>query len=85
MKTRKVDRLIKRSAVAFRGNVTSRTVKRWEDSGALTPIKINSRLTLYKESDVDRLLNGEVETVSALPSAGNVARTAAGTFTAPKS
>lgn len=59
----KIKRL-KRSAVAEMAGVTPRTVARWEASGQLTPIKLNSRLVVYNESQVVRLLNGQVSTTA---------------------
>lgn len=48
--------LITRQQVAQRLAVSSRTVKRREKEGKLTPVKLSSRCVRYYESEVDNLI-----------------------------
>jgi hypothetical protein len=78
------DELIRRSRAAeMLGRVCPRTVKRYEDLGFLTPFRVNSRLTLYRLGDVQRIMAGQVDAAPARkvdkPAVANY-RTKAGTF-----
>ncbi len=51
-------RLLNRRQVGEMCNVHPGTVKRWEASGQLRPIKINARVTRYDEAEVRRFIQG---------------------------
>ena len=76
----KPDKLIKRSVAAQMCGVLPRTLRRWELSGALQPVKLNCRLTCYRAADLARIMAGEVETVLPTPSAVSAPRTMHGSF-----
>lgn len=50
-------RLLSRKDVAKICNVHPGSVARWERQGMLTGIKINARVTRYREDDVSRLVS----------------------------
>ena len=57
------NRLLKRLEVAERLGVHTETVKRYQRRGILPAIVLNSRVTRYEQSAVERLINeGRVET-----------------------
>jgi len=60
--TTNIENRLHRRDVARLAGVHVGTVARWERKGLLPGIKLNSRLTLYKESDVLRMLNGDLTT-----------------------
>lgn len=64
-KTVALERRMRRSAAAALLSVTPPTLRRWERAGILRGIKLNSRITLYLESDILKLANGEVRTVTS--------------------
>lgn len=47
---------LSRSQVATRFGVCTKTIKRWENSGLLTPIVVNSRVVRYQASEVEQLV-----------------------------
>jgi predicted site-specific integrase-resolvase len=49
-------RLLSRRDVAKICNVHPGSIARWERQGLLTAIKINARVTRYREDDVSRLV-----------------------------
>ena len=53
------EQMIKRSRAAALLDRTARTLRNYEIEGILTPIKLNCRSTVYKESEVEALLNGK--------------------------
>lgn len=76
----KTDRQIRRrQAAAILGDLTPRTLRRYEVQGLLTPIKRNPRLTLYSEAEVLRLAAGKVAEPQAAP-IYNTSRTSKGEF-----
>lgn len=68
---------IKRSAAAAMLGVTSRTIRRKELNGKLTPIKRNCRSTFYYVSEVEKLRRGDIPTNTA---ATNTVRVQSGEF-----
>jgi predicted transcriptional regulator len=56
-RTSQLTRLVPRNKVAFYLGVCTRTIKRYEEGGKLTPHVINSRLTAYPESEVLELIS----------------------------
>jgi predicted site-specific integrase-resolvase len=54
-----LEKRIRRSAAAAMLGVTPATLRRYELKGLLPAIRLNSRLTIYKESDVLKLANGQ--------------------------
>jgi MerR HTH family regulatory protein len=82
MPKQKKEKLLRRSRAAELLGLCPTTLRRYERSGILTPVKLNSRLTLYKEADILNLIAGEVETVvSSSASEAPSPRSASGTFT----
>ncbi len=57
MKNRKLEKTIRRSRAAELLTVHPRTLIRYEARGLLTPIKLNSRLVVYLESQVRALFD----------------------------
>jgi hypothetical protein len=43
------------------GGVCSRTMKRFEERGQLTPIKLNSRLVVYRLVEVLRIISHDTQ------------------------
>ena len=62
MKTAKLEPTIKRSRAAELLDKTSRTLVRWEKEGILYPIKLNCRAVVYRRDEIQRILNGEIQT-----------------------
>jgi len=59
-KKNKLEPTIKRSRAAHLLDKTPRTMARYETLGLLTPIKLNCRSVVYRESQVQAILSGEV-------------------------
>jgi len=55
---------MKRSAAALMLGVTPATLRRYELRGILPAVRLNSRLTLYREADVLKLVSGEPAVVA---------------------
>jgi hypothetical protein len=53
-----IEQLIKRSRLAALIDKTPRTLRNMEIAGLLTPIKLNSRSTVYRMAEVNRLIQG---------------------------
>jgi hypothetical protein len=78
--TGKKDKLVKRSQAANLLGVGPRTLRRYELTGLLTPIKPNCRLVLYRLADVEKIQSGEIQTTADRPAKTALPRTAGGTF-----
>jgi len=79
-KSRKTEQLVKRSQAANLLGVGPRTLRRYETTGLLTPIKPNCRLVLYQLAEVELLQSGQVQTTADRPAEAVLSRTAGGTF-----
>jgi hypothetical protein len=64
MKKKVLEKRIRRSVAAVMLGLSPASLRRYELRGILQGFKLNSRITLYKEVDVLRLANGELETSS---------------------
>jgi hypothetical protein len=78
--TGKKDKLVKRSQAADLLGVGARTLRRYETTGLLTPIKPNCRLVLYRLADVEKIQSGEVQTAANRPAEAPLPRSSGGTF-----
>lgn len=75
------EQLIKRSRVAQQADVCTRTLRRLEQAGILHPVKINSRLTCYPLSEVERWMQGLAASAGGDTSISSaITRTPNGTF-----
>lgn len=75
------EKLLRRSRAAELLGLCPATLRRYERSGVLAPVKLNSRLTLYKEADILNIIAGRVETVvSSSAVEVPLPRSEAGTF-----
>ena len=79
MKT-KIQPTIKRSVAASLLNVTSKTLRRREIEGVLTPIHRNCRSVFYFVHEVEKLQRGEIALPSNVTLATAAARSASGQF-----
>jgi predicted transcriptional regulator len=77
----KSSKLLRRSRAAELIGVSSATLRRYERQGVLAAVKLNSRLTMYRECDVERIQQGRVETVPRPTPPAFIARAASGQFT----
>lgn len=59
MKTQKLEPMIKRGRAAELLDLHTRTLVRYERRGILTPIYLNCRTVVYKQSQVQLLLSGQ--------------------------
>ena len=50
--------LISRRQAAEILGVTPKTIRRYEKSGRLTPIRLNNRVTRYRKEQLDELIQG---------------------------
>ncbi len=80
MKRNKTGNGITRSRAAEMLDKTPRTLRRYEVQGLLTPIKLNCRVVIYREEEVQRILNGNVQTAADRTTEAVLPRTAGGTF-----
>ena len=55
MSTEKID-TVTRSECAKKLRVCNHTIKRWENRGLLTPIRINARVIRYRVCEIEKLL-----------------------------
>lgn len=74
------EKTIKRSTAASLLGVGTRTLRRYEIAGLLTPVKPNSRLVLYPLAQVERIQRGEAQTAKDQPPKPPVRRSAGGNF-----
>lgn len=71
-------RRVKRSYAACICGLSPRTLRRYELTGALTPIKVNCRLVVYPLDQVIALADGKAATTS--PTEANISRGSDGRF-----
>ncbi len=50
--------LLKRKEVADRLRVTARTIRSYELSGKLNPVRLNGRMIRYDSAEVEKLIRG---------------------------
>jgi hypothetical protein len=79
-KTGKKEKLVKRSQAAELIGVGARTMRRYELTGLLTPIKPNCRLVLYRLAQVEKIQSGDIQTTADRPATAALPRTVGGTF-----
>jgi hypothetical protein len=78
-----LEKRLRRSAAAALLGLSPATLRRYELQGILPAVKLNSRITLYREDDVLKLASGEVEAGSTKATATQTApRNATGNFAA---